>query len=166
MRYYISRYKYNQGGGGGHFSTPFHCVYRFPVNKIEGMSGWMLEWALLLWKHGLSRYFHYLVYCAVFGVEYVITFNEKKSVCLHFNSDDSDNPDILLNDKCLICKSSAKHLGNIVSHNLQDENYILMKKNDFYNQINVMMADYQRVDCQVLSELFKKCSISFYGCQA
>ncbi len=61
-------------------------------------------------------------------MEYDITFNEKKSVCLHFNSGDGDNPDILLNDKCLMWKSLVKHLGNIVSHNLQDENDILMKK--------------------------------------
>ncbi len=79
---------------------------------------------------------------------------------------DSDNPDLLLNDKCLIWKSLVKHLGNIVCHNLQHENDILLKNLDFYNQINVMMANYQGVNCQVLSELFKKYCTSFYGCQA
>ncbi len=44
----------------------------------------------------------YLKYFLEFGVKYVIFLNEKKSVCLHFNDDDSDNPDILLIDKYLI----------------------------------------------------------------
>ena len=103
--------------------------------------------------------------CANFGVEYVITFNEKKTVCLHFNNTD-DNPDILLNGKRLVWKSSVKHLGNIVSCNLEDGDDILLKKQDFYNQVNVMIADYQGINFQILTELFNKYCTSFYGSQA
>ncbi len=75
----------------------------------------------------------YLKYFLEFGVKYVIFLNEKKSVCLHFNDDDSDNPDILLIDKYLIWKSSVKNLGNVVNHNILGENHILLYDQDVYN---------------------------------
>ncbi len=57
-------------------------------------------------------------------------------------------------------------MRNIVSHNLQDENDIFLKRRDFYNKINMMIADYQGVNCQVLAELFNKYCTSFYVGQA
>ncbi len=47
---------------------------------------------------------------------------------------------------------------NIVSHNLQVDNDILLKRYDIYNQISEVMADYQGVKC---FQSYLKCTVKY-----
>ena len=61
-----------------------------------------------------------------------ITYNGKKTVCLCFSGRRHIDPlSVTLNDVQLVWESSAKHLGNIITTCLCDDEEIRFKKRDF-----------------------------------
>ncbi len=101
--------------------------------------------------------------CADFGQENSITFNEKKSVCIKFGSD-SQKPDIVINGKALQWESKVKHVGNVLNPSLHDKNEIQLKRQEFFQQVNKLLADSQKyVQWDIIAHLFSKYCNSFYG---
>ena len=62
-------------------------------------------------------------------------------------------------------ESKVKHVGNIINCSLKDEDDICYKKQCFFIQVNKLLANYQGVMCNILSQLFSKYCSSFYGSQ-
>ncbi len=83
--------------------------------------------------------------CADFGQENSITFKEKKSVCIKFGSD-SQKPDILLNGKELKWESKVKYVGNVLNPCLHDKDDIQLKRQEFFQQVNKLLADFKVCD--------------------
>ena len=104
--------------------------------------------------------------CSEFGLNYAITFNGKKSKCIMFGSNEIDTPEIILNGETLIWEETAMHVGNVLNRNLDDEDDVREKQFAFFNQVNVLCADFQGVNCDILGELFGKYCSSFYGSQS
>ncbi len=102
--------------------------------------------------------------CEEFGIEYDLLFNEKKSVCMMFDHQ-QHYPDIMLNGRNLCWQNKAKHVGNVINNVLTDEDDILLKTQDFFQQVNQLMADYGSLRFDILKELFSKKCNSFYGSQ-
>ena len=103
--------------------------------------------------------------CANFGDENSITFNEKKSVCMRFGVN-NHNPDILLNGKVLKWENRVKHIGNVLNPALDDSDDIQLKQQEFFQQVNRLLVDYQGVRWDILAHLFKRYCGSFYGSQS
>ena len=104
--------------------------------------------------------------CGEFGKENSINFNAKKSHCMYVGKDDTaDLSDIMLNDKPLSWKLSAKHVGNIINQSLNDNDDIQYKMQLFFQQLNRLLADFQGARYDILCELFSKNCNSFYGSQ-
>ena len=72
-------------------------------------------------------------------------------------------PDIVLNGKSLNWQNKVKHVGNVINSSLTYD--IILKKQDFFHQVNKLIADYKGVCYDVLRELFAKKCNSFYGSQ-
>lgn len=102
--------------------------------------------------------------CEEFGIEYDVLFNEKKSICIMFDNV-NEYPDIVLNGKSLMWSKKAKHVGNVLNCDLTDEDDILYKKQEFFQQVNRLLADYGDIRHDILRELFAKKCNSFYGSQ-
>ena len=103
--------------------------------------------------------------CAEFGLENAVTFNEKKTICIKYGENEK-KPDFMLNGKKLKWDDKFKHVGNIVNSTLDDEEDIVLKKQECFGQVNKMMSGFQGVNCDIIAELFRKYCISFYGSQA
>ena len=102
--------------------------------------------------------------CSEFSREYDILFNETKSLCMQFGNDEIV-ADIVLNNKPLNWCEKVKHVGNMINSALTDEDDILIKKQDFFHQVNKLIVDYKGLRYNVIKELFRKYCTSFYGCQ-
>ena len=64
--------------------------------------------------------------CEDFGIEYDILFNPVKTICMVFGFKGclDDIPQIKINGKLIPWSKQAKHLGNIISYDLNDAHEI------------------------------------------
>ena len=93
--------------------------------------------------------------CEEFGDEYGVTYNGKKTVCLCFSGRRHiDPPSVTLNDVQLVWKSSAKHLGNIITTDLCDDEEIRFKKRDFVARANSVVCNFKLASREVCSRIF------------
>ena len=105
--------------------------------------------------------------CEEFGEEYGVTYNGKKIVCLCFSGRcHIDPPSVTLNDVQLVWKSSAKHLGNIITTDLCDNEEIRFKKRDFVARANSVVCNFKLASREVCSRIFVAKCCHLYGCQA
>ncbi len=66
--------------------------------------------------------------CSEFGVEYSLTLNESKTVCLKYSHcGDLTVPVVCLNGQKLKWEANAKHVGNIITSTLDDKDDIELK---------------------------------------
>ena len=106
--------------------------------------------------------------CDDFANEYSVKFNAKNTVCMCF----SRNPtcrdiDVLLSGEKLHWSNHVKHLGNTLSHNLNDEIDVQVKRGHFYGFVNTLCAKFKCVlgDLNLATKLFMSYCCSFYGSQ-
>ena len=105
--------------------------------------------------------------CEEFGEEYGVTYNGKKTVCLCFSGRRHiDPPSVTLNDVQLVWKSSPKHLGNIITTDLCDDEEIRFKKRDFVARANSVVCNFKLASREVCSQIFVAKYCHLYGCQA
>ena len=103
--------------------------------------------------------------CAKFGKENSISFNQKKSLCMHVGTEARQEFVVTLEDNELKWTESPTHVGNVISSNMCDSSDICEKKFTFFQQTNILMADFKGVQYDILSQLFNKYCSSFYGSQ-
>ncbi len=60
-------------------------------------------------------------------------------------------------------ESKVKHVGNVLNPSLHDKDDIQLKRQEFFQQINKLLADFQGVQWDILVQFFSKYCRSFYG---
>ena len=70
---------------------------------------------------------------------------------------------ICLNDTRFEVVSQFKYLGNILTHNLEDEADVLYKLNSFYSAFNSCIRSFKGVNLETLIHLFKSFCLPQYG---
>ena len=103
--------------------------------------------------------------CEDFGREFKVTYNEKKSVCIHFCKKKTTVPKLILNDVALEWQDNVRHLGMFLCYNLSDDVDILRKRGDFLYCVNNLLANFGSLSSDTLNALFVNYCCSFYGCQ-
>ena len=68
--------------------------------------------------------------CEIFGEEFGMQFNPKKSVCVHFSRTPNITPRMTLAGKELSWVKRVKHLGHYLSQDLSSQYEIQMKRSD------------------------------------
>ena len=110
--------------------------------------------------------------CGDFASEYCISFNAAKSKCLiilpknrrgrlnyakdcvfHINNQQIDNVE------------SFKHLGHVISSQMEDALDIVCRRNDFVGQVNNLLCYFRKLTSCVKYRLFRSYCTSFYGCE-
>jgi len=106
--------------------------------------------------------------CEEFANEYHVKFNAKKTVCIRFSkmSLQGDLPVYLSGEK-LSWSNKVKHLGNMLSYNLDDEFDIQLKRGYFYGSVNTLCAKFKCTlnNVDIASKLFQSYCCAFYGSQ-
>ena len=72
---------------------------------------------------------------------------------------------IKLNGNILTWKKSVKHLGNIVTHDLKDDDDVNLKKGTFIGQVNKLKCKFCTVQSSLRGRLLQTYCCSWYGCQ-
>ena len=102
--------------------------------------------------------------CEIFGEEYNVIFNAKKTVCCHFGGKTVvDNYKLYLNGAVLKWDNCVKHLGNKLNKNLDDKEDIMFKKGTFITYVNKLMSNFGFTKSTVLVKLFQFYCTSYYG---
>ncbi len=105
--------------------------------------------------------------CEQFGIDFQVTFNDKKTQCICFSkSNDTGYGPVTLNNKRLKWESKVNHLGNILNQRLDDDDDLRKKKGHFIGSVNKMFSNFANVHSvvHVLTTLFKRYCCRFYGC--
>ena len=102
--------------------------------------------------------------CHEFSLDYHITFNSKKSVCIKYGSPVQDYEHIYLGANKIAFCESVKHLGNMFTNKLNDSADCKQKISMFIGQVNKFMCSFSHLNHELLCKLFRTYCNSFYGC--
>ena len=100
--------------------------------------------------------------CQEYGAEYSIKYNEKKTECIKFGNNYDVCGNVYMEGAKLNSKDKVKHLGNILSSNLCDEDDIKYKKGRFFQSVNKVCALFSKLPCHVVNVLFNSYCTSKY----
>ena len=103
--------------------------------------------------------------CAKFGKDNSINFNQKKSLCMCVGMDTTEDLVITLDSKTLDWSPAPTQVGNVISNTMCDTYDIGEKKLTFFQQTNMVLADFRGMRHDILCQLFNKYCNSFYGSQ-
>jgi hypothetical protein len=104
-----------------------------------------------------------------FAISHKLSFNPDKSFCIKFNTINTTNvalPNIRidLGDAQVKWVSKVTHLGNILTHNLDDSAHLSHLTTDFYVRVNSLLASVGFVrDPHLLYSIFNSLCCCFYG---
>ena len=103
--------------------------------------------------------------CSQFALDYSLTFNSKKSVCIKFGENVKDCERIKLGTVYIDWVDKIKHLGNYIDSTLSDKLDCKMKMSLFIGHVNKLNATFGNLQSNIISRLFKTYCCSFYGSQ-
>ena len=104
--------------------------------------------------------------CEKFGAEYNVLFNSKKTICMKVGGGGRPpERNVYLNGNKLCWSKKVRHLGNIITHDLNDSEDINLKKGVFISQINKLNCKFQTVHSTLRGRLLQTYCCSWYGCQ-
>ena len=95
--------------------------------------------------------------CYDFAQEYSAKFDSKMTQCMCVGKDgEFFQGNIYLDGENLKCVNCARHLGNLITWNLKDDNDIPVKRGYFYGSVNNLYAKFKGIlnDPDVASKLF------------
>ena len=107
--------------------------------------------------------------CEKYGEEFDVMFNPKKTQCMKFAMDNSGmnfDCDITLCGQKLEWVSTAKYLGNWITHNLKENVEIDKKMCAFFGNVNSLRACFTNVGYKNISILYNRYCCHYYGSQA
>ena len=104
--------------------------------------------------------------CEQFSKEFAVTYNPKKSVCVLFSKRQKVTPSISLNGQDLHWNSKVKHLGNVLSYNMDEGLDVSLKRGDLASRVNKLMGSLQGASSDVLMKVFSSKCCHFYGSSA
>lgn len=107
-----------------------------------------------------------LYICEEFANEYNVQFNASKTVCMRIGSNGrTPIRTVTLNGTPVKWKRIIKHLGNIITCDLNDNDDIIFKKGNFISQVNKLNNKFTLVSSLVKANLLQTYCCSWYGCQ-
>ena len=122
---------------------------------------------ILLLSPSIAGLRHMTDTCSKFASEFGMNFNCEKSMCIRFGSRPCvDSPIIKINSQEIKWVNRIKHLGNIISYNLSEEDDVSLKRRDLFTRVNTMLAVTPNAPEQVLMKIFSSKCCHFYGLQA
>ncbi len=104
--------------------------------------------------------------CAEYGIEYDITYNEMKSVCMVFSRrkyKQNNNINIYLNGVKLECVQKVKHLGMWFTPDMDNSKELIEKKGNFIGQANHILTKYGNMYSPVTCKMIETYCCHFYG---
>ena len=87
-------------------------------------------------------------------MNYLITFNSKKTLCIKFGETVTQTERAIINGCQIQWVDSVRHLGNYVSMDLSDDIDCKMKCSSFIGSVNKLLGNYGNVQHNVLFNLF------------
>ena len=107
-----------------------------------------------------------LTVCENFANEFNLMYNPKKSQCIHFTRSYVEaHPTVHLCTQQLKWFKSVKHLGNIITFNLDDTLDTNRKIGDFFYHCNSLKSTFKCVTTSTIVRLFNTYCTVFYGSQ-
>jgi hypothetical protein len=106
-----------------------------------------------------------LCICCDFAIDYHITFNPKKTLCIKFGDSINESDIAMLNGDIIKWVDKIKHLGNMVSYDLLDYKDCQSKCSTFIGNVNKLIANFGKLQPTILCKLFQSYCCSFYGSQ-
>jgi len=92
--------------------------------------------------------------CSKFAREYNVMFNAKKTISLKIGGDgESPKIDVKLNGTVVSWKKCVRHLGNMINHNLSDNEDVTRKTATFISQVNLLNNKFSSVSSLVQGSL-------------
>ena len=110
--------------------------------------------------------------CGDYASEYSISFNAVKSKCLIIlpkNRRGTCNYvqecRFFINTQQIDNVESFKHLGHVITSQMEDSSDIIGRRNDFVGQVNNLLCYFRKLTSCVKNRLFRSYCTSFYGCE-
>ena len=105
--------------------------------------------------------------CESFGIEYGVSYNSGKTMCIAFSKQEQvPNITLYLNKTKLQWCNQVKYLGIYLSHDLDDKYDIIRKRSEFYGSVNSMLGNFSSLPCAIFNNLFCSFCTAFYGSQS
>jgi hypothetical protein len=110
--------------------------------------------------------------CGDYASEYCISFNAAKSKCLivlpknrRAMCNYAKECSFSINNQQIDNVESFKHLGHVISSQMEDASDIICRRNDFVGQVNSLLCYFRKLTSCVKYRLFHSYCTSFYGCE-
>ena len=110
--------------------------------------------------------------CGDYASEYCISFNATKSKCLivlprsrRTTCSYAKECSFSINNQQIDNVESFKHLGHVISSQMEDASDIICRRNDFVGQVNNLLCNFRKLSSGVRYRLFRSYCTSFYGCE-
>ena len=106
--------------------------------------------------------------CELYGVEYDVQFNPKKTKCMYFTRQKTTtaSPPVFLCGKELDWVKSFKYLGNWIMTDLSEEMEINIKMGILFGNVNHLFSVFKHTGFKNLMILFNSYCCHYYGSQA
>ena len=114
-------------------------------------------------REGLQRM---LRECEIYCNWSDLKFNASKSMAMVFGANGDTDSLAMLNDSPIQRVDRARHLGNIISDDLQEAGEIEKKKGDMIGRTNLLCASFRHLSLEARNRLFHLQCCHMYGCQA
>ena len=116
---------------------------------------------------------HMLQICEDYAVQFNVVFNGSKSKCLICPPTGTSRhliqtacfPSFSIGTQSIECVAKWPHLGHIITSECIDTDDILAAKARLIGQINRVLYNFRKVDCQTKTRLVKAYCTSFYGAE-
>ena len=105
--------------------------------------------------------------CENFAKDFDVRYNPKKSMCIQLCGKlTANNPKISLNGELLMWYKCVRHLGNVINTQINDQDDIKLKKNDFIARTNSLIVNFKAASRSARIKLFSSKCCFFYGSQS
>ena len=113
---------------------------------------------------GLQKMLHI---CEQYAAEFSVKYNATKSMCMLFTrSKNQHPPSVTLNGFPMKWVTEIKHLGNYLSHDLNEASEIQHKRCDLIGRVNSLLGNMSGAPIEVMKKVFLSDCCHFYGCEA
>jgi hypothetical protein len=111
--------------------------------------------------------------CDDYAAQFKVVFNASKSKCLccpptgtaKHVPQDARSPSFSIGSQKIEFVDKWPHLGHIITNECVDTDDILVKKSSLIGQINRVLYNFRKVNCQTKTRLVKAYCTSFYGAE-
>ena len=107
----------------------------------------------------------FLSVCEDYGHEYGMSYNPTKSHCVLFSRKRRIPPELTLNGQTLKWDKQAKHLGNVISSDLDEHQDVRHKRSDLVGRVNSVSGNLYELSNDIIMKMFSSQCCHYYGTQ-